>query len=258
VNPVTHLSPPPKPYGSTLSALNGSNPNGTWELFVIDDTLLNVGIISNGWTLTLVSGNTVGYTGDNAVTVTASSTNVGVGSAFSYYITVTNYGPSVSTNVIVSDILPNGVTLLSSNLTIGTLIQNGTTRGWSVGTLSNGIGGKLTLTVKAGAAGTYIDSASVVATTPDANPDDDAAFATVVVGTVTPPGLSGVAIGAGHKFQMSITSLGNQTNVVQASTNLTNPNGWVPVVTNVGPFIFQDTQSTNIPTRFYRDVITGP
>ena len=26
VNPITHISPPPKPYGATLSVLNGSNP----------------------------------------------------------------------------------------------------------------------------------------------------------------------------------------------------------------------------------------
>ena len=35
-----HVSPPPPPYGSTLSALNGGNPNGAWELFVQDDTPL--------------------------------------------------------------------------------------------------------------------------------------------------------------------------------------------------------------------------
>lgn len=258
VNPITHISPPPKPYGSTLSALNGSNPNGTWSLFVMDDTPLNVGIISNGWTLTLVTGNTVGYTGDNAVTVAASTTNASIGSAFSYFITVTNYGPSTSTNVIVSDVLPNGVTLLSSNLTIGTLIQNGSTRGWNVGTLSNGMGGSLTLTVSAGSSGTYIDSAIVNASTPDANPDDDSAMASVVVGTPTPPSFSSAAVVSGHKFQVNIASLGNQTNVVQASTNLSNPNGWVPIYTNVGPFTFQDPNSTNYQTRFYRDVITGP
>jgi hypothetical protein len=143
-------------------------------------------------------------------------------------------------------------------LTIGTLVQNGTTFSWNVGTLAYGIGGNLTLTVKAGAAGTYTDSASVQANTPDANPDDDTAFATVVVGTVAPPSLSSIGVGTGHKFQMNITSLANQTNLVQASTNLSNPNGWVPVWTNVGPFTFSDAQSTNYPTRFYRDVITGP
>ena len=29
-----HVSPPPPPYGSALAALNYSNPNGGWELFL--------------------------------------------------------------------------------------------------------------------------------------------------------------------------------------------------------------------------------
>ena len=37
VNPVIHLSPPPPPYGTNLAAMNGSNPNGTWSLFIQDD-----------------------------------------------------------------------------------------------------------------------------------------------------------------------------------------------------------------------------
>ena len=37
-NSITHLSPPPAPYGSTLSALDGGDPNGTWQLFVQSKT----------------------------------------------------------------------------------------------------------------------------------------------------------------------------------------------------------------------------
>ncbi|HEV2320276.1 MAG TPA: S53 family peptidase, partial [Verrucomicrobiae bacterium] len=55
VNPITHLSPPGPPYGSTLSALNGGNPNGKWELFALNDQEFNSGGISNGWILTLTT-----------------------------------------------------------------------------------------------------------------------------------------------------------------------------------------------------------
>ena len=43
---------PAPPYGSTLATFTGINPNGTWNLWVRDDFLFDVGAIS-GWTLTL-------------------------------------------------------------------------------------------------------------------------------------------------------------------------------------------------------------
>jgi subtilisin-like proprotein convertase family protein len=37
------------PTGGRLSALNGSNPNGAWQLFLVDDNGNNAGTISGGW-----------------------------------------------------------------------------------------------------------------------------------------------------------------------------------------------------------------
>jgi subtilisin-like proprotein convertase family protein len=43
---------PPSPYTYTLSAFNGDNPNGTWSLYVVDDSNSDAGSISGGWTIT--------------------------------------------------------------------------------------------------------------------------------------------------------------------------------------------------------------
>ena len=59
-NPVTHISAPVKPYGTTLSVMNGSNPNGNWNLFIMSDTPPDTGAITNGWLLTLITANPVG------------------------------------------------------------------------------------------------------------------------------------------------------------------------------------------------------
>jgi subtilisin-like proprotein convertase family protein len=53
-NSDTFSAPAPaEPYGSTLSVFNGTNPAGTWSLYVMDDRASNTGSISGGWRLSL-------------------------------------------------------------------------------------------------------------------------------------------------------------------------------------------------------------
>ena len=48
---------PGGPYTNTLSSLAGTNPNGTWSLFVFDATTGTSGSIANGWGLTITTTN---------------------------------------------------------------------------------------------------------------------------------------------------------------------------------------------------------
>ena len=50
----TFPSPAPSsPYGTNLRALNGTDPNGVWSLFVLDDQAGESGSLAGGWTLAL-------------------------------------------------------------------------------------------------------------------------------------------------------------------------------------------------------------
>jgi Ca2+-binding RTX toxin-like protein len=52
---------PPPPHGLTLSTSNGSNPNGTWSLYVFDDFFNTAGqAISGGWSLTVTTSTAPG------------------------------------------------------------------------------------------------------------------------------------------------------------------------------------------------------
>ena len=250
---ATHISAPSSPYGSTLGALNGGNPNGNWELFVQDDSALNSGIISNGWILTLTSANPVGLVGDLYLSMTNSATNsassILVSNYLVYYLSVTNVGPSISSNVLVTDFLPAGVTVVTNNHTLGSVVLNGSTLVWNLGaSLNVGAGAQLTLTVQPYAVATIVNQAIVSSTsTPDPNPDDDYAFNTVYVNSPVPPQFGSVGVHNG-KFVLSITAPAAPT-IVQTSTNLASTN-WVNVFTSTPPFSY--TNNATNPALFYR------
>ena len=252
---VAILSAPAPPWGSTLSVLNGSNPNGPWFLFVQDDTALNAGIVSNGWFVTLVTGNPVGNAADNEIY--AAPTNLpsllAAGSYWNVSLSVTNYGPSSSTNVSVTDTLPfpPGITLASNSVTLGSATLSGYTVTWNVGNLPINAGATMNLSFYVSADGLYTNSATVNALTDDPNPGDNTIVSIASVAPTVPPLLSGSLSGIGGHFTFNVTGSPDATTVIQASTNLVD---WVQVYSGTGSFSFTDMNTTNIPFRFYRAV----
>jgi uncharacterized repeat protein (TIGR01451 family) len=262
VNPITHISPPPPPYGTNMAAMNGSNPNGTWSLFIQDDTAFGSGVISNGWILALTTANPVGGAADNQLLMTASSANIAQHGLVAFYLTVTNYGPSTATNVLVSDSYPMSFTTVSNSSTVGSLSPSGFTVVWNVGTLTNSAGGQAKLVMRANSLGSFNNSASVSAGTPDPNPADASVSASITVGAATPPNVSGSLVNNHGAFQLAVTSPTGQSGleyIVQASTNLSN---WVPVYTNpwpyVLPFTYTNSSAASYPAQFYRVVGVVP
>jgi uncharacterized repeat protein (TIGR01451 family) len=255
-NTITHITAPPPPYGTTLSAMNGGNPNGTWHLFVLDDAQYNTGIISNGWILTLTTANPVGLTADLGLTMTASASTVAVSNYLTYTLSVTNYGPSTSSNVLVSDSLTlNGRPLMPvSTSQPGSVVQNGNLVNWNVGTLAVNAGSQLVVTVLPNATGTVLSYATASSlTTPDANPADGFASVSVDVVSPTAPLLTPSFNAGSGAIHLAVTGLSGQSAVVQESTNLVH---WIPIFTNTVPFT-NSFPTTNYPEMFYR-VVVGP
>ena len=122
-------------------------------------------------------------------------------------------------------------------------------------------GGQVTLTNQANKVGSnLINSAIVIATTPDPNLDDDSRSTNITVWAVNPPGVSGAVVNNNGTFQFTVGGGNGQPGweyIVQASTNLFD---WVSVHTNyTSSFTYTDSGASNYLDRFYRvRVIPGP
>jgi subtilisin-like proprotein convertase family protein len=54
----TFPAPAPAPTGSALSVFDGTNPNGVWQLYVVDDFTGDSGSLPNGWTISVRTNRT--------------------------------------------------------------------------------------------------------------------------------------------------------------------------------------------------------
>ena len=262
VNPI--IPAPLQPWGNTLSVMDGSNPNGFWFLFVQDDTKNNAGgMINNGWAVNLTTANPVGYAADNELYVNTTvngqsygnATNIPAAPGASWISTlaVTNYGPSLATNVMVVDTLPVApdVILVSATPTVGSVSSYTGALVWSLGNLAVNASATLTLNfaVSNNITGIYTNSATVSATTPDPNPDDASALVIATVPSTPPSLVPSLVPGGKGEFHLSVSNNVGSTYIIEASTNMV---AWLPLYTNVSPFIFTNFDVTNFPERFYR------
>ena len=94
-----------------------------------------------------------------------------------FTLTAHNYGPDNAAGVKVTDILPNGLKLISVN---GDGSYNSTTGIWTIGNLANGATAVLNIIAQAVSANTQvINTASITGTNYDQNSDNDQSSATV-------------------------------------------------------------------------------
>jgi subtilisin-like proprotein convertase family protein len=128
---VSFPSPAPAaPYGATLSGFNGTAPNGTWSLYVLDDSAGDKGTISGGWTLSITSSNS-----PPTIVTQPASQNVPVGATVSFNVTASGTAPLSYQWQMNGNPLANATT---SSLTLNN-VQTGDSGNYNV-VVSNSVG----------------------------------------------------------------------------------------------------------------------
>lgn len=129
---------PAGPYPAKLAAFNAVNANGAWSLYVFDDNSGDAGSISNGWSLALTTISAVNQIADLGLTAVATPNPALAGTILTNVFTITNAGPNTATFVSFTNVLPAGVTLVSSSPSQGSVITTPTNVIASLGTLNAG------------------------------------------------------------------------------------------------------------------------
>jgi uncharacterized repeat protein (TIGR01451 family)/uncharacterized delta-60 repeat protein len=207
-------------YRTNLSVFNGTQANGTWNLFVIDDDQPQSGMISNGWILNLTVVSTLPPAGDLSIGITAPSIAV-VSNSMTYTLWVTNNGPSSVSGVSVSDVLPLSVAYVSNTPSIGSASVSASGQlVWNLGSMSNGAVASLAVVVQPQVISTIVNSATVSTLNPADDPnsanntaslitsvvDETADVALILAGSPNP-----VLMGGDVTYTLTATNLGPAT-----------------------------------------------
>jgi large repetitive protein len=126
---------------------------------------------------------------DLSVTKTANNPTADIGQNVIFTVTVSNAGPDAANNVALTDLLPAGLTFVSSTPSQGTYVS--ATGIWTVGTINSGANATLQITATVTSIGVKSNTAQVSASDqfdPDSTPGNSAAGEDdQAAATVTPP-----------------------------------------------------------------------
>jgi uncharacterized repeat protein (TIGR01451 family) len=237
---------------SALAVFNGLDPDGTWSLYVYDDSAGNSGMIANGWSLGLTAVQTVNPAARLEAGMIHAPDPVYGGDFLNYEISITNLGPSAATSVVLTDSLPASVTLANVTLSQGSNTVNGNTVTCNLGTLNVGAVATVVIQVIAGSSGNIVNSATVSTASTDLYLADSTAVNSTTV--ITPPPSFLVATNIAGGLQLTLRGQAGQNYGIQVSTNLIS---WASIATNTassnGNFTFLASK-TNSPARFYRAI----
>jgi uncharacterized repeat protein (TIGR01451 family) len=193
----TFPSPAPgAPYSGALSVFNGIDPNGTWALYITDDSNPNSGALNGGWVLTLHTAEPAiccedGDAESDLLLAMSGPDLVNAGALFEYSITVSNLGPGSAAGVIVTNPLPEGFSIESAGSSQGACTEEAGILTCELGSIPAGSAASIIVQGSAASPGSLMVSAGVNSVTDDPVEANNAASIEIVVNGI--PSISSIA-----------------------------------------------------------------
>ncbi len=193
-SPTNHGSPdayplpaPAPPYGASLDLFKGTSAEGTWELFVLDDTLRDGGSLG-GWTLAIETEafDCCGAepVADVSLAMTVSPPLVVPGENVRYEGTILNRGPHPALNVVFSNAPPPGAAFVGATSSVGVCTIEAGRVVCALGVMESNATAQVSLDLRVGDPGALNNLASVQSANRDSVPSNN--LARVVSGVVSP------------------------------------------------------------------------
>ncbi len=174
----------------------------------------------------MVSAATPPLSADLTITKAVDIPAPAVGANVTFTLVVNNRGPAVATGVVVTDLLPAGLTFVSSSTLQGS--YSAATGLWTIGTLAIGARAMLTLVATAAIVGVTVNTATVRADQGDPDLSNNSAMVRVTVGAVP------------------AADLGLTKTVDNATPNIGDVVTFTLTLTNAGPSAASGVQVTDV------------
>ena len=176
-----------------------------------------------------------------------------IGDSVNYTLTVTNEGPSLITSLVVTDSIPAGLRIVSSNASFGSIVETGGNIVWSFPILSNNASATMQVIATASAPSAITNVAYLGFAEGNLEGDNNFAYATAIFFSAQQSTLS-VALETNSNLLFLSWPVSPVGFELQMSTNLAVTNRWQPAVSPV--FITNGlncyTDAISGPGRFYR------
>lgn len=163
---------PGGPYTNRLAAFRGSDPNGVWSLYIMDDFAQDSGELAGGWSLSFL---VLDPFADASLGIAAGPEPAAIGQPLTYTLSVTNGGPAAVAQMLVTNVLPAGVLFQSLSASQGACTRSGSEITCDLGVMEAGASASITFIVTPQQAGVLSNYARITPSQMDLNPGNNSA-----------------------------------------------------------------------------------